>query len=443
MIKKDQGFQANFQGTAQHQRRLGSLMPDHVLIDERQLPDLLAYAAAYAKKVKYVDYQGHYRDPQTGTGFDWSPFFEKDISVFLAHLITQDFSAIDETIQEAFISVNAAKTDAAQQDSLYTIVEGLLELSEVLLGWYQRAKKVSGWNSKNWIEEEIERALSGDLGRHFNDLASFANRLNSYTEFTDYGEWLRRISDLQSSMPPTRAANTFGIPDEEVDFSTFLAYVGPRLQKYYRKLYLTIAYLQDISPGLFRKSIEEKNDHDPDIGLFISFLQLFSHAQTELNTLTQRHLDYYFCDYLQQQQRGIQSDKTIVSFQLATTQQNHWLAQGTKLFAGVNEVGLPSHYITDRDLLITKARVSALKTLFISKNPTVKTGSSYKLVTAIYAAPVANSLDGLGKPFETPQQNWPILGEDQFDLGASDRQMAKSALGFAISSSVLLLSEGE
>src|SRR5574337_1488525 len=45
--------------------------------------------------------------------------------------------------------------------------------------------------------------------------------------------------------------------------------------------------------GFFTKSISEEQLTEPHYALFIAFLELFAVAQTDLNTITQRHLDYY------------------------------------------------------------------------------------------------------------------------------------------------------
>ena len=66
------------------------------------------------------------------------------------------------------------------------------------------------------------------------------------------------------------------------------------------------------------------------------------------------------------------------------------------------------------------------------------------MIANIYAAPIANSFDGIGGEFEgndTPI--WPTFGEDQFELRGDDRSMIESNVGFALTSPILFLEEGD
>lgn len=444
MIREESSQLNNYHGTAQQRRRTDALMPDHVKVDERKLTDLLAYAAEYAKRVRYFDQLGLQQDPVTGQDYDWSGFFDKDESVFFATLLAADIHGPDETIQTAFLHIHQYKGKERQVENFTSLIEALLDLTELLFSWYQKAKKLREWEAPHQIEREIDRAMLGELGVQFQSFGQVIGKLIPSGDFPTAANWLDRLKPLMEIWPRPDSTNLLSWPAyANSDFADRIQYAGGRLQEYYRRLYFTLSYIEEITPGLFEASIHQKNDHQPDIGLLIAFLRLFSHAQDSLNTFTSRHLDYYNLDVLGRKFKPCRPDKTVVCFEPTPLVEASLLEQGTLLLAGVNSEGIPSHYQTERELLVTQAKVAAVKTLFVSKNPLVSTNSSYRLVSAIYAAPVADSADGLGQPFTSSQQTWPVVGEDQFDLGRQDRKMVDSTLGFAIASSTLLLTEGE
>ena len=179
------------------------------------------------------------------------------------------------------------------------------------------------------------------------------------------------------------------------------------------------------------------------MGLLLAFLQLFRHVRDQMNTLTEQHLHHYYFDLLEQQQRGPTPDRAIVCFQLAEHVDKCFLEKQTRLLASVNDQGVESHYATETGLLLTQAKLVEVKTLFMGRNEAAGVVSSYRLVTGIYAAPVANSRDGLGLPLSGEDPTWPVFGEEQIGKNPGERRMADAPLGFAVSAPILVLHEGQ
>ena len=70
--------------------------------------------------------------------------------------------------------------------------------------------------------------------------------------------------------------------------------------------------------------------------------------------------------------------------------------------------------------------------------------SSYQVISNIYAAPFANSKDGLGMSFEEGvESSWATLGDDQLEKLPVERTMVNADLGFSIAAPILKLYEGE
>ena len=99
-------------------------------------------------------------------------------------------------------------------------------------------------------------------------------------------------------------------------------------------------------------------------------------------------------------------------FKLPENATNFLLPENTVLDAGLDINDLEIRFKTDKDLLINRVEIGELRTTFVS---------SYELVTdksliqplfqnLIYAAPVANSKDGVGEPLDEKVSSWPALG---------------------------------
>ncbi|MEM9685329.1 MAG: hypothetical protein AAF934_00220, partial [Bacteroidota bacterium] len=165
----------------------------------------------------------------------------------------------------------------------------------------------------------------------------------------------------------------------------------------------------------------------PQKALLLAFLKLFAYVQQDLNTLTGRHLDFYYNDVLRLKKKAATPDRLHVFFELAKNTKSHLLKAGTLLEAGKDKSGATIHYTTEKDIVINKATIGSLKTLFIEKSGGV--------TQHIYAAPMANTLNGLGTPFEKEEDiQWPTFGDPSTGK--------KASLGVAIATPLLLLREG-
>ncbi|MEM7035815.1 MAG: hypothetical protein AAF570_02475, partial [Bacteroidota bacterium] len=211
------------------------------------------------------------------------------------------------------------------------------------------------------------------------------------------------------------------------------------LRSIYQIVFNSLAYAKSRFQKYYDRSLEAKSDHEPDVALMIVFLNLFKYAQADLNSLTLRHLEFYYRNVLKQDYRPAISDAVHVCFELVRTAQICRLPAGTLLFGGRHPDGTEIHYETSEDVELNQATIGALKSVFISRVLEGQTWT-YKLVTGFYGAPVANSRDGKGMPFEGSVRDWPLFGEEQYKAGRTTMQPAE--VGFAISSPMFMLAEG-
>jgi hypothetical protein len=173
----------------------------------------------------------------------------------------------------------------------------------------------------------------------------------------------------------------------------------------------------------------------PHYALFIAFLELFRIAQDDLNTITQRHLDFYYRDVLRLEEHDAIPDQVYVIFKLAQQVATHLVPEGTALNAKKDAKGVNLVYDTTREIVVNTAQVTELKALFYNTT----------FDKRLYASPLANSADGNGKELEGDEKKWKTFGSLNdpslpFNSPLIDR--AQADVGFAFASPVLQMAEG-
>jgi hypothetical protein len=108
----------------------------------------------------------------------------------------------------------------------------------------------------------------------------------------------------------------------------------------------------------------------PHFALLLAFLELLGHARDHLNRLTRRHLDYYYRDVLKMTAEPAVPDRVAAVFQLAPRVDQLLLPGGTAVQAGRDASGATRVYLTERDLMIGRARVDSLRVVHVHRRVT-------------------------------------------------------------------------
>ena len=176
---------------------------------------------------------------------------------------------------------------------------------------------------------------------------------------------------------------------------------------------------------------------DPDLPennaqrlLFEAFLRAFGIIHDAVNSLTGRHLNFYYREVLRLLPQLAEPQQAHVLFELADHITQHVLPVGTLVAAGQNEAGEDIFFQTAYEVVLNRIRIASVRSVFVGKR--------------IYAAIAANSADGMGTPFEEEAPKWAAFGEEQadrIDKGAGPN-MVNAEVGFAIASPLLRLEEG-
>ncbi|RUT69436.1 phage baseplate protein [Flavobacterium cupreum] len=196
----------------------------------------------------------------------------------------------------------------------------------------------------------------------------------------------------------------------------------------YRKDKPYTALKQNISKIL--KDIEFEGTLTPHMTLFVCFLKLLEFSKTRFNSITKKHLDFFYKDILQIEKLPARADKVHIIFELAKKSTEERIASKTQLDAGKDAEGNKLIYKTTEELIANKAQITQLKSVY----------NDIKLGEIKFSA-VANSLDGKGESLKEGSQYWLPFGYTSAEEKYTELPAAK--LGFAIASPLLELQEGE
>ncbi|MFO1430282.1 MAG: baseplate J/gp47 family protein [Candidatus Competibacteraceae bacterium] len=145
--------------------------------------------------------------------------------------------------------------------------------------------------------------------------------------------------------------------------------------------------------------------------LFLAFLQLLQRAQEQLNTLTRRHLEFYYQKMLRLSKKAAQPDRVNVLVEPAEDTAQVLLPAGALLDAGRDSLGKDLVYRTDREIIVNRARIARLSSVYVEKQITGirEAGESYLKNNDYPGALIAMLRIALGDP--TPGDPLPFYSD--------------------------------
>lgn len=426
-------------GVNQNERTLKALMPEYARVDERSVSDLLAFAVKFSEIVQFHNI-GPKPEPAT-----WAAFFKNDLSLFLATIIATDTGKIEREHNDFVNRMSNSPRADDKLEALQGLFLQVTSLAQRLDTWYQQSLAMNSHNplDSNDLEIELENAIRQQLSIQLQQLLDFQRDLGFQPQGAlseeDIRERFHPIWFRKNDLLGERALKATDVQIEDK-----IKYYSKQIRLLYRSFYSVLSYIIQISPKYLEKSLTEKTDHRPDMAMYMAFVHLFQHNQAQINTLTEKHLDFYYYDVLKLRERGFTPDKVNIHFSIAQQLDSYLLRKGTVLEAGRDDEGNLLYFETDYDIELNQTQIAQLRTVYVSKNPKISSGigSSYRIITNLYAAPIANSRNGQGEPFVNGEEDWPTFGEEMLDKSEYERQMTFADLGWALSAPILDMEEG-
>lgn len=426
----------HWNGTSQSERLLKALLPDSIQVDERSASDLLAFAAQYSEHIQYFNLKGERDD-------NWKHVFTVDESVFLATIVSTDLYKIEKEHNDLISVLTNAPRAEEKLEALEGLMRQILGLAKQINDWYQSALDMDRLNVmfSSELENELENAIKQQLADYLQNLLVYQEELGfNLTGPFSAGEIRKHFHANWFKVHHQIGARNIMINERQT--ADKIKDYTKKIRVQFRVFYSVTAYITQISVKYLRASFSDKSNHRPDVALYLSFVSLFSQLQRQMNKITEKHLDFYYYNILKQRQRGLSPDKVNVYFDVAKHIDWYTLKKGTLLSAGKDDNGIEQFYETDQDLEVNQAQLESVRTLFVSKNPKIGIGSSYRVVTNLYSAEQANSSDGKGGRFLNDEENWPTFGHEILELPKSEQQMSFADLGWAIAAPILEMEGG-
>lgn len=106
----------------------------------------------------------------------------------------------------------------------------------------------------------------------------------------------------------------------------------------------------------------------PHVALFLAYVKLLGHARDQLNTITRRHLDFYYRDVLGLGPRGPVADRVHVIARLARGVTRALLPAGTLLDGGKDSLGKVRAYRIDRDVVVSRADIARISSVHVERD---------------------------------------------------------------------------
>ena len=414
-----------YTGTAQAQRLLKALLPAYANVDERTAADLIRFTANYSRYLTYYNSQNQ----PSGT---WEAFMVNDVAVTIAIVAGIRTASFIPFLNNVLLEVGEAGSDAEAKERLKPVFDFVfslaVQLDEAHRGLSQDLRFAT------FLSVSIASQLALPLNLLSQYYSTFKGVLIDETSTTVHPAMpvssvvfsqdfmLANLGDAwQLPVPFTPPAITLsGTVNEQAQrLVTHNLFTGP-LQAFVNGVLQLVAKV----PLYLEEVLHNDPSHEPHYALYLSFLRLFRFAQEHLNNFTQNHLHFYYHDVLRLANRAATPDFVHLVFELQKNRPAHLLHKGTQFKAGKNADGQELTYALSENLVVQKATVQSLKSIYLQKGAT----------PALLASPDAASEDGQGAKLTAADGAWAPFGDP--------KKTTPVTIGFAVASNLLYLNEG-
>lgn len=386
-------------GTIKDKRSNKDLLDTPFQIDQRSFWEIMGYISSYLEKVNYYDLQNKF-----DANANWKSLIENDPVIYMVLIINEPLTDLDLLA----LNINESPTvDANKQQALQT-----------LLKWYN---KINGWHDT--LMKQGELRLANKIKNVLTDvLEGPRNNLFLYQKKIQQQNSSEHVGSIKSIPEPPK-------PTGNVNFS--------KLIHTFQKV---IMHIQQFTKNYLEENICADNNHLPHNAMYIAFALLFKNIQQNLNTLSKRHLDFYYKEVLQQQINKGEATQTIVSFDLLPNIPYSLIEKGAQLTAG-KLFGSKTEVLfqTEKPIVAYQMELMELQTLLFNSNSYIQVGTDEPIVSSVSKCNLIIN----GKNVE-PVDEWFAFGANKQTLQNTQINPGEVAnLGFIIGSSVLFLSEGK
>ncbi len=403
-----------------------ALVPDSILIDGRTEEDRLGFLVNYATLINFYDINN------TLSG-DWAPFLLKDPIFLLAFISKTNIQKMRtlylNTTLKLQYSVRKNESNEDNSNGLNQLLDQLTEaFMQIELWTYYMQKSEDIYDLKSYVIHEVKTDLSQYLWAilslrermHLSPLIKGIEPVKTYL-FQNYDAEIWKESMNKIPYWKLLGLHKKFRKNKLKDIVEALLRVGNIVFTFLDQIldYSTIAY----------KNFKAKKSKFPDTILLRTFIKLLQVHQRQLNTISQKHLKFYYKDILKQTLKNAQPDTAFLCADLAKKNQTLQLMAGTFFNAGLDTKKSAIVFESTVNSNLNSAKVNAAYTLVKREMDDGHYGLFKEKITA--PGVLKGEKDGKIKA-------WNTFGSL---VGSKADEQVK--LGVAFASPMLLLKEGK
>ncbi len=343
----------------QSNRYKKKLNPNYFKVDQKTLSDFAKFAIEYGKLISFFNEN----DQPDG---DWSSFFREDstISLFLLQ------------------SLNTEKWN-----NEFAELHNLFEKSKTENSKIEVLKKLVIMSTTIFIEIE---QITTNIFPH----KDFQNRLIKFI-ISRFSHFFSDVLLINKLLIESYHWKNPIVKNFEISFAKFWFSEGANLnfsnhnlietiylviEKKLPKVIYDIDYIKEDAQLFLQNEVLQEGNVKPHIALFITFCELYQNIQVKINTISERHLNYYFKDILKLKPINGNFDSVFLTFSANSNSGSTYLDQGIKFIYESNNGESNSNYILQRPVLMHEGFISKILGVNISaqswKNSFMKRANS-------------------------------------------------------------------
>ncbi len=212
----------------------------------------------------------------------------------------------------------------------------------------------------------------------------------------------------------------------------------------YKKIFGHLVFIKEKATKKFEKEILGSSNHFPQVGLLLTFFELFGFVQRDMNSLTKKHLDYYYGELLQLKRKFLERQSAIVALQPQQGVEDVLIEKGDR-FTFILDGGVEKIFEADSPTPINNAIITDIRTLYRSDYSlygNTDVGDEFKFHLLYDTQLLGNGKNYFQSTQEGPSELPAVCGEAILSKSDAPRKVNLSQLGIMVSSPSLLLAKG-
>ncbi|MEP0264343.1 hypothetical protein [Dokdonia sp.] len=405
-----------------------ALVPSPYLIESRSESDRLSFLTNFASLINFYDNKNKING-------NWSPFLLKDPVFLMASISKTPFQKIHTMYVKSCIRVRRKYPPSDTKDTTFTTLEiinilfdQLIEVFHIIERWtYFLYKSDEVYVLKNYVITEIKKVY-GELLWAILSLRAYLSQIHKQIDDVNWYSFESFDKKIWKETNDTRpfwdvlGLNPLLNENTVYDYYIAVKSAGDMLFSFFNSIieYSNVEY----------KNVKKIKGKFPDTLLLRTFTNLLQIYENQLNTLSSKHLQFYYKDILKQNQEHAKADSVYICADLVEIDKEYDLPKNTLFIAGTYEDTSPILFGSEKQVSLNPATVQVIYTLYKIEDTLDKKFSDLYLAKQ-------SEVDVVKKDEEGVIESWKTFGTS---IPSPDQ---KVSIGFCFASPMLFLREGK